>query len=152
MNDITTQAQRNISRTHNEEVVTDQGYKRNGNSSLFGKKGSYLFSPGISTGKHQKYWFDIREKNLQKIEKGSNVNILLRIYPNAFAYISLEYLQPYLIPSLADTRLNSGIVWGFYCEIKADSKQIEIIPKNKTSVSIVADLLTKQEATSALKM
>jgi hypothetical protein len=80
MSDSELQQQRNASRSCNENVLFDVGFSRVGNSSLY-RKGTqaYILSPGISKGKHEKYWFDIREANLQKIGESPNVWVLLRI-------------------------------------------------------------------------
>jgi len=146
----TPQAQRNATRAHNIDVVTGSGYAKLGGSSLFVKPGMYLFSPGISKGKHEKYWFDIREANVKKIEKGADVGILLRIVPNMFAYLSWADISPWLTIPFSDIRANSGRVWGFYCDIKVEATKIGVVLKSDSSKEVVVSLLTRDEAVAAI--
>ena len=62
------QKQRDITRYCNEQVLTTLGFRKLGNTSLY-QRGmrTALLSPGISKGIHEKYWFDIREANLNKL-------------------------------------------------------------------------------------
>ena len=88
------QKQRNISRSCNEDILTDLAFRKIGNSSLYERgRDTFILSPGISRGKNQKYWFDIRDVNLSKIGSSIKAWILLRIVPNWFAFFSLANIR-----------------------------------------------------------
>lgn len=152
MFDSELQQQRNASRSCNEDVLLDIGFCRMGNSSLY-RNGTqaYMLSPGISQGKHEKYWFDIREANLQKIGNSSKAWVLLRIVPSWFALFPLDDIRKYMNKKTEDIRSNSGLVYGFYCELDERNRLIRITSKNDESSSFGTELLdrTKVEQTLA---
>lgn len=145
------QQQRNASRSCNEDVLLDRGFSRVGNSSLY-RKGTqaYILSPGISQGKHEKYWFDIREANLQKIGESPNVWVLLRIVPKWFAFFPIDHIRKYMNNRAQDLRSNSGLVYGFYCELDEQSQRIRITSKNDESSSFNEELLDRAKVEETL--
>jgi hypothetical protein len=151
MSDFELQQQRNTSRSCNENVLLDIGFCRVGNSSLYNKRGTqaYILSPGISQGKHEKYWFDIREANLQKIGESPKAWVLLRIVPSWFAFFPIAHIRKYMNTKTQDFRSNSGLVYGFYCELDERNRLIRITSKNHESFSFANELLdrTKVEQT-----
>jgi hypothetical protein len=152
MSDSELQQQRNASRSCNEDVLLDIGFRSVGNSSLY-RKGTRacILSPGISQGKHEKYWFDIREANLQKIGESPKTWVLLRIVPSWFAFFPIDHIRKYMNKKTQDIRSNSGLVYGFYCELDEPNRLIKITSKNGESSSFGTELLdrTKVEQTLA---
>jgi len=152
MSDSELQQQRNASRSCNEDVLLDIDFHKVGNSSLY-RKGTdaFILSPGISQGKHEKYWFDIREANLQKIGGSTEVWVLLRIVPNWFAFFAIDRIRKYMSKKTQDIRSNSGLVYGFYCELDERNRLIRVTSKNDESSSFSTELLdrTKVEQTLA---
>jgi hypothetical protein len=122
-----------------------------GNSSLY-RKGTqaYILSPGISLGKHEKYWFDIREANLQKIGESSTVWVLLRIVPKWFAFFPIDSIRKYMNTTTYDIRSNSGLVYGFYCELDEQNRLIKITSKNDESSSFSTELLDRGKVEQSL--
>ena len=136
------QQQRNNSRSCNEDVLLNIEFTRVGNSSLYVKgNAAYILSPGISQGLHGKYWFDIREANLQKIGRKEKAWVLLRIVPSWFALFAIERIREQMNEKTQDIRVNSGIVYGFYCNLDKHNKLIEITAKNDQSISFSVELL-----------
>jgi hypothetical protein len=135
------QQQRNNSRSCNEDVLLNIGFSRVGSSSLYMKGNVYILSPGISKGLHGKYWFDIREANLQKVDNGEKLWILPRIVPNWFALFKIDRIHEQMNEKTQDIRANSGLVYGFYCNLDKHNKLVEITAKNDQSASFSVDLL-----------
>jgi hypothetical protein len=151
MSDSELQQQRNASRSCNEDVLLDIGFCRVGNSSLY-RKGtqSYILSPGISQGKHEKYWFDIREANLQKIGNSPKAWVLLRIVPSWFAFFPIVDIRKYMNKKTQDIRANSGLVYGFYSELDERNRLIKITSKNDEASSFTTELLDRAKADQTL--
>jgi hypothetical protein len=145
------QQQRNASRSCNEDVLLDIGFRMVGNSSLY-KKGTqaYILSPGISQGKHEKYWFDIREANLQKIGESPKAWVLLRIVPGWFAFFAINHIRQHMNKTTQDIRSNSGLVYGFYCELDEQNRLIRITSKNDESSSFRTELLDRAKVEQTL--
>ena len=60
---------RNQTRWHNHDfLITNLDLSQLGNSAVFQKNRKYFLSPAVSEGEHGKYWIDIREANLEKVE------------------------------------------------------------------------------------
>ena len=157
MTDSNLQKQRHFSRSCNEDVLLNIGLKRVSNSSLFKSTAGHLFlSPGISEGLHEKYWFDIRDVNFQKMTKETKNFVLLRIVPAWFAFFPLDHIRRYLNKKTKDIRKNSGIVYGFYCELDENNRAIEITAKNdmaaKFSVALLNRGKVQQDLSTALKI
>lgn len=147
------QAIRNASKMCNEDILINAGFVKVGNSSLYRKNDTlYAFSPGIGRGQHGKYWFDIRLANLQKIATVSEPRawVLLRIVPNWFSFFTLARIQEHMKRNTQDDRAHSGKVWGFYCELDEESRNIEIFPKNQKAASFNTELLDRTRAEAAL--
>jgi len=147
------QARRNASRKCNEDILASTSFIKVGNSSLYRKNDKvYVLSPGIGKGKHEKFWFDIRLANLQKIAKAPEASawVLLRIVPNWFSFFSLGRIQVHMKNDTQDNRPHSGKVWGFYCEVFERNSTIRIFSKNQESASFTTDLLDRVGAEAAL--
>ena len=147
------QTQRDESRRCNEHVLADAGFVKIGNSSLYKKdETAYILSPGIGKGKYEKYWFDVRLENIDKIEKtaGAKAWMLLRIVPNWFAFFPLSRIRVHMTQNRQDDRAHSGKVWGFNCELNEEKREIRIFAKNDETASYNTDLLDCLGAATAL--
>jgi hypothetical protein len=145
------QQQRNDSRSCNEDVLLDIGFSRVGGSSLYKNgTGAFILSPGISKGRHEKYWFDIRDANLQKMSKSTKSWVLLRIVPGWFAFFAMESIRKYMNKETQDVRMNSGLVYGFYCELDERNRLIEITAKNDMAAAFSLTLLDRTDAKKTL--
>jgi len=151
MSDPNLQQQRNFSRRCNENVLLDIGFNRVGSSSLYkNMTGHFILSPGISQGQHEKYWFDIRDANLRRMAKGTNNSILLRIVPGWFAFFAMDLISGYINKKTQDIRKNSGLVYGFYCELDENNQLIEITAKNDMAATFSVALLDRSMVQRAL--
>jgi len=151
MSDSTLQQGRNTARAHNQDLLLEIGFRRLGGSSLFGKAdGTFVLSPGISAGEHQKYWFDVREANLSKIGNSAKAWVLLRIVPNWFAFFPMKRIQGHLNEKTKEVRAHSGVVYGFYCVLDEPNRRIAVTAKNDRSATFVAELLDRAQARSTL--
>jgi hypothetical protein len=145
------QQQRNESRSCNEDILVDIGFSRVGGSSLYKDgTGSFILSPGISQGQHEKYWFDIRDANLQKMTNTTKAWVLLRIVPKWFAFFTIDIIRGHMNEKTQDNRSNSGLVYGFYCELDKNNRCIAIKAKNVPSASFSVALLDRTQAKQAL--
>lgn len=145
------QQQRNESRSCNEDVLIDIGFTRVGSSSLYkNETGVFILSPGISQGKHKKYWFDIRDANLQKMSNSKKSWVLLRIVPGWFAFFDIAIIRGHLNKKTQNIRKNSGLVYGFYCELDEQSQLIKVTAKNDMSASFSLALLDRTKVKQAL--
>lgn len=151
MSESDVQHQRNESRNCNEDVLLDIGFCRVGNSSLFKNgAGAYILSPGISQGQQEKYWFDIRAANLQKIGQSAKAWVLLRIVPDWFVFFDTDRIRGYMNERTQDIRKNSGLVYGFYCDLDEQSQLIEITAKNDKTATFSVALLDRTKIKQAL--
>jgi len=151
MSESDVQQQRNESKSCNEDVLLDIGFLRVGSSSIYkNKAGVYILSPGISPGKHEKYWFDIRDANLQKIGRSAKVWVLLRIVPDWFAFFSIENIREYMNEKTQDIRKVSGLVYGFHCDIDEHTQRIKITAKNDRLATLSVDLLDRKKVKKLL--
>ena len=151
MSDSTPQQGRNAARAHNQDLLMNIGFHRLGGSSLFSNGGNtYILSPGISVGKHQKYWFDVRDANLSKIGNSTKAWVFLRIFPHWFALFPMEHIQRHLSKKTQDVRAHSGLVYGFHCVLDEPNHRITVTAKNDQSATFVAELLNRVKAQSTL--
>jgi hypothetical protein len=142
---------RNTARTHNQDLLINIGFIRLGGSSLFSNgNGNFILSPGISEGKHLKYWFDVREANLAKIGSNAKAWVFLRIVPDLFALFAMERMQRHMNPKTQELRKNSGIVYGFHCVLDKSCNRIVVAAKNDRSATFDCELLNRAQAQGAL--
>lgn len=151
MSDPTVQQGRNTARAHNRDLLLNFGFHSLSGSSLFCNGNDiYILSPGISAGEHKKYWFDIRDANLNKIGNSTKAWVFLRIVPNWFALFPMERIRRHLNKKTQDVRANSGLVYGFHCVLDEPRRRISVTAKNDRSATFVAQLLNRVEAQSTL--
>jgi len=97
-------------RDHNIEVLHSLGFSRIQNTTVFKKGNDYILSPAVAENTNGKYWFDVREVNLNRVNTESL--LLVRIVPNLFILEKLKSISSLLSKNVMDNRPNSGNVWG----------------------------------------
>ncbi len=129
----------NITQTsnHNVQVLTELGFQRDGTSSVFINGQERILSPGVAQGKNGRYWFDIREANMMRLNR-STLILVVRIVPNHFIVEPFPQLHDLLTTDVMDNRPNSGNVWGIYIDLGTTDAQIYNIkaPQRKLSVRL----------------
>ena len=135
---------RNQTRWHNLDFLkTNLRFSQLGNSIVFQKNGKYFLSPAVSEGKHGKYWIDIREANLKKVDL-KNCFLLPRIVPDLFILESIPSLNNLLSKNLMENRAHSGNVWGIYMELNLSKSSVTLASKRKSRIKITTKLIAKK--------
>ena len=75
-------------RYHNLEVLQDLGYRKVRNTTIFKSENEFILSPAVAESTNGKYWFDVREVNLNQIS--SNSLVLIRIVPDLFIFETIQ--------------------------------------------------------------
>lgn len=99
-------------RDHNTEVLHSLGFSQVRNTTVFQKAEKFILSPAVAESTNGKYWFDVREVNLNRINKNSL--LLVRIVPDLFVLENLGSLSVLFSSKVMDNRPNSGNVWGIH--------------------------------------
>ena len=147
MSKANTQDQKSESRYANEDLLLNIGFKRIGASSVFKKgSGTYILSPGVSRGQNDKYWFDVRDANVKKMEGGKTAWVMLRIVPSSFSIFPMTHVLKRLNSSTQGIRKNSGMVCGFGCAIDQHARKIHISVNSGSMPGFSADLLDRDGA------
>ncbi len=136
---------------HNVEILNSVGFKKQSNTSIFRKGELYIISPAVSCGAGDKYWFDIREVNKEKIQGTKNPNLLIRVFPDMFILIKFSEFLPLLSQNLKRHRKNSGEVWGFHTLINTSTGMAKIISTADSNLSYTATILFKSSIISTLE-
>lgn len=110
--------------THNIDVLQKLGFSKIRNTTVFQSNENFIISPSVAENTSGKYWFDLREVNLDRVN--SEAILLIRIVPDLFILEPIKSIQDLLQLSVMDCRPNSGNVWGI--NIKMD------IPSGKASL------------------
>lgn len=135
---------RNETRHHNLDFLKqDLGLSQLGISSVFKNAQNYFLSPAVSEGLHGKYWIDIREANLKKVDVES-CYLLPRIVPDLFIRISILQLKDLLSQELMEYRANSGNVWGIYMKLNLSDMIVSLVSKINSQKKIITKLITKK--------
>jgi hypothetical protein len=58
-------------RDHNLEIIQSFGYRRVSNTTVFKNGSDFILSPAVAESTNGKYWFDVREVNLNRINSNS---------------------------------------------------------------------------------
>lgn len=135
---------RNSTRIHNLSFLkTEVGCSQLRNSTIFMKNDFYFISPAVSEGTHGKYWVDIREVNLAKVNP-SKCFFLPRIVPNLFIIEHYKNIKSFLSDELMEFRLNSGNVWGIYMEINLSEMKAILFSKKNSETTLITKLINKE--------
>jgi len=115
---------RSSTRYHNISIFNEMGFSQVSNSTVFRKKNKYILSPAVAENKNGRFWFDLREKNLEKIN--DDAILLVRIVPDLFAVIPIEDLSNLLQQQYKDIGPHSGGVWRMYLKINFIKDTVDI--------------------------
>jgi hypothetical protein len=126
-------------RNHNIEILKSLGYRRESNTTVFKNGSDFILSPAVAEGTNGRYWFDIREVNLKRINE--NTLLLVRIVPDLFILKTMKSIEPLLSDKLMGNRPNSGNVWSIHINLK---KSFIYNIKNKKD-EMVVELFKKSE-------
>lgn len=135
---------RNQTRWHNLDFLkTDLKFSQLGNSAVFQKGGIYFLSPAVSEGQHGKYWIDIRETNLKKVDLQSCF-LLPRIVPDLFILENIHRLSSLLSTNLMEYRPHSGNVWGIYMKPNVSMGAVTLFSKKNPRKQLTTKLIQKK--------
>ena len=137
-------------RDHNIGILQSIGYKKVKNTTVFQNDSKFILSPAVSVGSNGKYWFDIREVNLNRINEDSEALLLVRIVPNLFIFDYLKRFSLLFTQQLMDNRPNSGNVWGIHIEMNEKLSEAFLFNTKKSSNKIKVELLTVQNIAKSL--
>jgi hypothetical protein len=130
-------------RNHNIEILKSLGYRKESNTTVFKNGSDFILSPAVAEGTNGKYWFDIREINLKRIN--ANTLLLVRIVPDLFILKTMKSIEPLLSDKLMGNRPNSGNVWSIHINLK---KSFIYNIKNKKD-EMAVELFKKSEIIKA---
>ncbi len=133
---------RTHTRDHNLEVLHGLGYRKVGNTTIFKSGNDFILSPAVAENTNGKYWFDIREINLNHIN--SNSLLLVRIVPDLFILETINSISPLLSQQVMDNRPNSGDVWGIHIDLKKSLNSALLYNKKNPDNKISTKLLKRQ--------
>ena len=139
-------------RDHNLEVLQYLGYRKVRNTTIFESENDFILSPAVSESTNGKYWFDVREVNLNQIN--SNSLLLVRIVPDLFILETIKSISSLLSKQVMDNRPNSGNVWGIHIDLNKPSNSALLYNIKNTDNKIPTKLLKKtaiNEAVSEIK-
>jgi hypothetical protein len=136
-------------RDHNIEILNSNGFRKVKNTTVFQKGNQFILSPAVSEGTNGKYWFDIREVNLNRIKDDSL--LVVRIVPDFFIVEHIKAILTLLTEELMDNRPNSGNVWGFYIEIHKKLNKAFLLNTKKPDHKITTKLLNREELVDFFK-
>ena len=134
-------------RDHNVEVVQSFGYRKVRNTTVFKNGNDFILSPAVAENSNGKFWFDVREVNLNRIN--SNSLLLVRIVPDLFILETLQTVSPLLSKQVMDNRPNSGNVWGIHIDIEKSTNKAFLFNIKNPSNKIATKLLKKTEINDA---
>lgn len=133
---------------HSLDVLQELGYEKVKNTTVFKRGNDFILSPAVAESKNGKYWFDVREVNLKRIN--SNSLLLVRIVPDLFILETIKSIFSLLSRQVMDNRPNSGNVWGVHIDLDKLSNKAFIYNIKNTDNKISTTLLKKSEIQEAL--
>jgi tetratricopeptide (TPR) repeat protein len=101
----------------------------------------------VAESSNGKYWFDVREVNLNRINSKSL--LLVRIVPDLFILETLQTVSPLLSKQVMDNRPHSGNVWGIHIDIKKSTNSAFLFNIKNPSKKIATKLLKNTEINQA---
>lgn len=135
-------------RDHNLEILQDFGYRKVKNTTIFKNGNDFILSPAVAESSNGKYWFDIREVNLNHINPNSY--LLVRIVPDLFILEPINSISSLLSKEVMDNRLKSGNVWGIHIDLKKSSNSALLYNVKNTDHKISTTLLKKSKINEAV--
>lgn len=140
---------RTKTRDHNVEVLMGLGFQRDGNTAVFANGATRLLSPAVAQGSGGRYWFDVREANLMRLNRSTLV-LVVRIVPDRFIVEQFTQLDALFSAAVMDHRANSGNVWGIYIDMGSPQARVYNIKAPGWKIPVqVHDLNSVQAAIQA---
>lgn len=139
---------RDITRNHNVQLILDCGWAQYTNTTVFEKNSLSLLSPAVSENTNGRYWFDIREVNLNRLRP--NARLLIRVVPDLFVLATLSEIAELLSERLKDHRPNSGYVWGIELQFSVTKKSVDLSNIKDSDLKIRVPLISKSELKQVL--
>ena len=136
-------------RDHNLDVLRNLGYRKVSNTTVFKNGDNFILSPAVAESTNGKYWFDVREVNLNRINSESI--LLVRVVPDLFILETLKNISPLLSKQVMDNRPNSGNVWGIHIDIKKSTNSAFLYNIKNPYNKIATKLINKSEINDAFK-
>ena len=134
-------------RDHNLDILQSLGYKKFKNTTIFQNGENFILSPAVSENSNGKYWFDIREVNLNRINEKSF--LLVRVVPDIFILERINSISSLLDISKMDNRPNSGNVWGLKIYLINSLNKAVLYNLKDTTKKIETHLFRKGEIIDA---
>ena len=135
-------------RDHNLEILQGLGYHKVKNTTVFESGNYFILSPAVAESANGKYWFDVREVNLNHIN--SNSLLLVRIVPDLFILETVKSISSLLSKQVMDNRPKSGNVWGIHIDLKKSSNSALLYNIKSPGNKISTMLLKKTEINEAV--
>lgn len=136
-------------RDHNIEILNGLGFHKVRNTTVFQNGDKFILSPAVSESENGKYWFDIREVNLNRINESSL--LLVRIVPDLFILEPLQALSSLFSKQIMDNRPHSGNVWGIHINMNKVSSSAFLFNIKNPDNKIATKLLKKEEVSDGLR-
>jgi len=129
-------------RNHNVAILKSLGYRRAGNTSIFEHGSDFILSPSVAKNTNNKFWFDIREVNLNRIN--SNTLLLVRIVPDLFILLGINAIASLLSKETMENRPHSGNVWGIHIDMSKSSGKVFLSNKTNPCIKVPVELINKK--------
>ena len=133
---------------HNVDILLGLGFQKVRNTTLFQNGERFILSPAVSENTNGKYWFDVREVNLNRINDDSL--LLVRIVPDLFIVENLIAVSSLFSKQLMDNRPHSGNVWATYINMNKTSHSAFLFNTKKPGNKISIKLLNREKVTDFL--
>ena len=105
------------------------------NTTVFTKDDIFILSPSISINKQNKYWFDMREININRFDTNKYLKFIILIRIVDVGIVLLDFEEVKKIMNTASKKEQKGLkVWSFTIEF--EDKSVKIFnKKDKTFLS-----------------
>lgn len=140
-----TQRQRESSQHWNEGLLTELGFRRLANTTIFRHaSGVAVLSPGVGKG-----WFDLRQVNFDKLGD-SLAAVVLRFVPDGFAVLPLNELRSHLNVQTVRPTKTGGPTYGFRCRVEDGGAAIRLVASSDHTDSFSTVMLGREDAVKAI--
>lgn len=137
-----------ITRHHNIQVLTNNGFKQFSNTTVFIKDAISIISPSVAQNSTGGYWFDLRKVNLARLS--ANAYLLVRVVPDLFILMKLSDIECLIAEELMDNRPHSGDVWGVKLDFDKSSSKVQLYSNKDSSSRVYSNVLTVDTVTKTL--
>lgn len=135
--------------SHNIDLLNELGFNKIRNTTVFQSNENYIISPSVAENTNGRYWFDLREVNLNRVN--FEAMLLLRIVPNLFILQSINSIQVLLQQSVMDCRPNSGNVWSLNVKMNISSGKASLFNVKNPDLMVMTSLIEKADIVQRYK-